>query len=404
MTEGGGRGEDPELPRPPGAVRAFWARRPRLTDGAAALAALLFGYLQSNDVGLSAPLLEQLDGPWFAITVVTAAVLLLRRRHPVPVLVTVITGDVLLVLWQQVPMWLAVGVALYTLAVARTTRAAALAAAAACAAVTVAALVVQAPVGIPVLYAVSALIALLAGANVGNRRRYLAAVVNRAHQLARERDQQAQIAAAAERSRIARELHDIVAHSLTVVVRLSDGAVAVGATDPALAQNAVQQIGTIGRDALVDMRRLLGVLRDDGNADLAPQPTLAHLDQLLGTYRAAGLPVVVRREGDESVSTGRQLLVYRAVQEALTNALRHAHHPSEVVVSLRFTARLIDVRVTDDGTSGVATDQLGGHRGLAGLSERAALYGGTVTAGPRTGSDRGWQVHLVLPRSEEVGP
>jgi signal transduction histidine kinase len=252
----------------------------------------------------------------------------------------------------------------------------------------------------------SLVFALLIGSNIGNRRRYLAALIDRAAQLARERDQQGLLATAAERSRIAREMHDVVAHSLSVMVRLSDGADAVFEKDPARSREAVRQIGEVGRDSLRDMRRLLGVLRTEEGEEVAalgPQPTLDELDRLIETYRATGLPVAVQQLGDPPSDTGLQVAVYRTVQESLTNALRYAREPSRVLVQLDYRSGIV-VEVTDDGLFLGPVASVGTGRGLVGLRERAALFGGTAEAGPRlnpeTGQDGGgWRVRVTLPHT-----
>ena len=170
----------------------------------------------------------------------------------------------------------------------------------------------------------------------------------------------------------------------------------------------------MGRDSLRDMRRLLGVLRDgtEGGADAAaptaPQPTLDELDDLVETYRAAGLPVVVRRSGTPPTSDAVQVVVYRAVQEALTNSLRYAVRPSRVLVSLAYGGQAeadVVVEVTDDGAVGaIPAESVGTERGLVGLRERAALFDGTLQAGRRLDGP-GWRVRLVLPgAAEAAGP
>jgi signal transduction histidine kinase len=235
--------------------------------------------------------------------------------------------------------------------------------------------------------------AVVLGLNVRTRRAYLASLEERAAQLERERDQQGQLAAAAERARIAREMHDIVAHNLSVMVALADGAGFMAPSDPARSAGAMEQVSRTGRHALGEMRRLLGVLRADGEAALAPQPGLADLDVLLEQVRAAGLPVTFETTGAPvALGSGAELTVYRLVQEALTNSLKHAGAGAAATVRLRYEEGGIDVEVTDDGR-GRALVSAGG-QGLSGMRERAAVYGGEVDAGPApTG---GWRVHVRL--------
>jgi signal transduction histidine kinase len=236
--------------------------------------------------------------------------------------------------------------------------------------------------------------AVVLGVNVRTRRAYLAALEERAAQLERERDQQGLLAAAAERARIAREMHDIVAHNLSVMVALADGAGFMAGTDPPRSAGAMEQVSKTGRHALGEMRRLLGVLRDDGEAALAPQPGLADLDALLEQVRAAGLRVTLETSGAPvALGSGAELTVYRLVQEALTNTLKHAGAGTQATVRLHYEDDAIDVEVIDEG-HGRAHVAPGAGQGLAGMRERAAVYGGAVDAGPA--AHGGWRVHTRL--------
>jgi signal transduction histidine kinase len=235
--------------------------------------------------------------------------------------------------------------------------------------------------------------AVVLGVNVRTRRAYLASLEERAAQLERERDQQAQLAAAAERARIAREMHDIVAHNLSVMVALADGAGFMAESDPQRSAGAMEQVSRTGRNALGEMRRLLGVLRADGEVALAPQPGLADLDELLERVRAAGLRVTLETSGTPiALGSGAELTVYRLVQEALTNTLKHAGPEARATVRLRYEPDGIDVEVTDDGRDHARVSA--GGQGLSGMRERAAVYGGSIDAGPRAGG--GWRVHTRL--------
>jgi signal transduction histidine kinase len=243
----------------------------------------------------------------------------------------------------------------------------------------------------------------LLGVTVGTRRAYLGELEERARRLERERDQQAQLAAATERARIAREMHDIVAHNLAVMIALADGAAFTATVAPDRAADAMQKVSGTGRQALAEMRRLLGLLHDgeppQGPSELTPQPGLDDLDELVDQVRAAGVRVELTREGTAGVwGPGAGLAVYRIVQEALTNTLKHAGPQASAQVRLRYTTAEVDLEVTDDGggrpaqpaTSGMAAL---GH-GLAGMIERAASYGGQVEAGPCPGT--GWRVRARL--------
>ncbi|TLS40649.1 sensor histidine kinase [Streptomyces montanus] len=235
------------------------------------------------------------------------------------------------------------------------------------------------------------------GIAVRTRQEYLASLVERARQLEVERDQQAQLAAAAERTRIAREMHDIIGHNLSVITGLADGGSYAAAKSPERAAQALEAIGTTSRQALAELRRLLEVLREQApTAELTPQPSLTDLDQLIAGVRSAGLPVRLKVHGRAApVPAGTQLTVYRVIQEALTNTLKHAGPGATSQVSISYEeGGAVTVTVTDTGRGGPAPDGSPG-RGLTGMRERTALYGGTLEAGPLpTG---GWRIHLHLP-------
>jgi signal transduction histidine kinase len=245
---------------------------------------------------------------------------------------------------------------------------------------------------------------LLLGVSVRHRRSSLSALTERAAQLERERDQQAAISAAAERTRIAREMHDVVAHSVSVMVTLSDGAALKQATEPDRATLAMRQVSATGRQALDEMRRLLGVLRtDDTPGSRQPQPGMAQLDGLFDQVRATGLSAGLTVTGTPApLPPGAELTVYRIVQEALTNTLKHAADPTRVSVTIACRPGSVTVEVQDDGGPGHvrAAPRTAGH-GLTGMRERAAVYGGTVSAGP--GPAGGWQVRVHLPMPDGPG-
>ncbi|ARU50543.1 signal transduction histidine kinase [Cellulosimicrobium cellulans] len=285
-----------------------------------------------------------------------------------------------------------------------------------------------------------------------SRRETIAALVDRAERLEVERDQQAQIATAAERARIAREMHDIVAHSLSIVIAQADGGRYAAAHDPDAATRALATVSETGRTALADMRRLLGVLRSEpprvvvppgsgvgpsGTLTLpsgrgpagtppsgspygpaapghpasatgataalerAPQPDTADLETLVAQVRDSGMRVSFVRVGQaRPLPPGAGLTVYRVCQEALTNVLKHAGPDPEVTVVVRWGAATLDLEVEDDGRGASASaaarqDARPGGYGVLGMRERAALFGGSVQVGPRAGG--GFRVHLRIP-------
>ncbi|MFE1346898.1 sensor histidine kinase [Streptomyces sp. NPDC058757] len=239
----------------------------------------------------------------------------------------------------------------------------------------------------------------LAGITVRSRRDHTASLVERARRLEVERDQEVRLAAAAERARIAREMHDIIGHNLSVITGLADGGRYAAAKSPERAAQALDAIGTTSRQALDELRRLLGVLSapDDAPAAArAPQPTLEDLGSLLAGVREAGLPVVSDLPAPlPPLPPGAQLTVYRVVQESLTNTLKHAGPGATATVRLVAEEDAVRVTVTDTGTPSAAVPA-GQGQGLAGMRERAALYDGTLDCGPLP-SGAGWQVRLRIP-------
>jgi signal transduction histidine kinase len=240
------------------------------------------------------------------------------------------------------------------------------------------------------------------GVNVRHRQALLASLRDRAARLEAERDQQGQLAAAAERSRIAREMHDIVAHNLSVMIALADGATYAVQDDPDEAEVAMRSASRTGREALTEMRRLLGVLRADEPAgDRTPLPGIGQVDALVEQVRAAGVPTTLTIAGEppEHVAGGLQLAAYRIVQEALTNTLKHGGAGVEAYVDVRWIGPRLHLRITNTGLPGPALAAEGG--GLRGMRERAAVYGGAATAGPLP--EGGWRVVAEL-RQHDPAP
>ncbi len=213
------------------------------------------------------------------------------------------------------------------------------------------------------------------------------------------------LAASDERARIAREMHDIVAHTLTVVVAQADGARFAAKKDRTAPARALETIGEVGRAALTEMRGLLGVLRDtDPETDLGPQPSLDDVPALVASVREGGLEVSYVTTGTpRPLPIGAGLAVYRVVQEALTNVLKHAGPKVTAYVQLRWLADAVEVTVSDDGRGAAAGHGSGG-TGIEGMRERATIFGGTLSAGPKRGGGYAVRARLPLtPRNGEAG-
>lgn len=234
------------------------------------------------------------------------------------------------------------------------------------------------------------------------RRDQLNALRDRARRLEIERDQRTRLATATERARVAREMHDIVGHSLSVIITLADGGAYAAEHDPKRGKQALLLIGETGRRSLAELRRILGVLRQqDDETELRPQPGIADIDPLCARIRDAGTDVEYHTSGDvATLDQGVQLAAYRITQEALTNALRHAGPRTRIRLALRADDDRLRITVRDSGRAdgagpppdGPDPDEPG--HGLIGMRERAALFGGTVVAGP--GADGGWTVEADL--------
>ncbi len=392
-------------------MRSFygWLRgHPLVVDSMLALvpAALSLIAVGSRRVPLAAAVL---------FVLATSAPVALRRRYPVGAFAAVVAigGPAVLALGSPFGPDLAIVILLYTVAAYRPRRVSVVALAAFLAGALVTILMWTPahvdslfPIaGVAAIFAGPALLAWLLGDSMQWRRGYYRGLEERAARLEHERDAQAQIAVAAERARIARELHDVVAHHVSVMVVQADGAAYALETSPERTRQALAAISGTGRQALTEMRRLLGILRsaDDG-AELAPQPGVEQLAGLLEQARAAGLPVSFAVEGVPRVlPPGPALAAYRVVQESLTNARKHGGPTVTAAVTLRFCDDQLVIKVTDDGRrpalAGAGRGDGRGH-GLIGMRERVEVHGGAVTAGPCPG---GWRVTATLPVPAEPG-
>jgi signal transduction histidine kinase len=374
-------------------TRRSWA----FDIGCAAIAfAASLGHFSFGQTGhpASLPLAASLG-----VAALTALALPLRRVWPGPVFGYTLLAAAILAVWPThgALFPVALAIALYTVA-ATMRRADALVAAVLVAGVVVAVVGHDGTRdwGLAVSDAAGfAAAVLIVGLYVSTRRAYLAELRDRAGRLERERDQNSTLAAALERARIAREMHDSVAHHLTVIVALSDGALAAVARAPAEASEAIRDVSRTAREALAETRRLFGVLRAGSGPELwQPLPGLADLDGLLGTVRAAGLPVRLERGGSAGdLPADLQLAVFRLVQEALTNTMKHGGPGASATVRLQLTPAEVCVEIDDDG-AGNAGEAGAPGGGLTGMRERVSAYGGELDCGPR--QPQGWRVTARL--------
>jgi signal transduction histidine kinase len=339
--------------------------------------------------------------PSLALAVVAGGALVLRRRAPVAVLATILAAGVAIVALGDDPSGLSMLIALYTTAAYCELRVslAALVLTAATAA-TLSAVTVDAP-GRQTSATFGAIIAAALtigawalGAYAQTRRRYLRELQERAASAEREREQLARIAVHEERASIARELHDIVAHSVSVMLLGVRGARDVLRSAPDAAEETLARVERSGEQSLAELRRILALLREpEQTAQSHPQPSLAELNELVAGYREAGLPVRLEVIGEPTpLAIGVELSVYRIVQEALTNTLKHTD-PSNVTVTLAFRDSRLELEVVDDGTPTLGVLTPG--QGLVGMRERVALLGGQLETGQRQGG--GFRVAAQLP-------
>ncbi|WTU85944.1 histidine kinase [Streptomyces sp. NBC_00048] len=337
-----------------------------------------------------------------ALTAALALPLVWRRRAPLAVFAAVVAAA--FVQWLadvQLPGDIALLVALYT-AAAHTGRRGTLLAAAVVEGGAVLACLRWAPNGAfltPfVTLSATVVAAAVLGVNVRTGRAYLAAVQERAERLALHQEQQALLAVAEERARITREMHDIITHNLSVMVALTDAAVYAQHRSPDRATAAMLQISETGRQALTDMRRSLGVLRaDEPDAERHPLPGIAQLEALADQMAAAGLPTGLEvRGGYAHVAATAQLTVYRLVQEALTNTLKHTPAGTRATVLVECSAESVGVEVTDSGPRPALPAAAPSGHGIPGMRERAAAYGGTLRAGPLPSGGWGVRTRLLL--------
>lgn len=356
---------------------------PHLLDAGLALAFTVWALVQPGALG---------DPPRTLVLVAMTAALAWRRRAPVAVLTVEVAGVALLPSRLDLPEGLAFLIATYSAALYSDRR------------VVVAALALAAAafffafggrVDIPRALVPFALVApaWLAGTAMRNREQRAEAWAQRADRLQQDRD----AALREERARIARELHDVVTHSVSVMVLQSGAARQIMTRDEPRSRALLESVEASGRSALEELRRLLGLLSDqDGAAPLSPQPHVTEIPALVEQVRQTGLRVELSVEGrPRALSGGMTVAAYRIVQEALTNVLKHGDGaPARVM--LRWSDAALELVIVDDGPPAAADEyQAPAGRGIAGMRERAAMYGGTLEAHPAP--DRGYLVHARIP-------
>lgn len=362
-----------------------WIRRhPRLVDAFVVLALAVF-YLVAGK-----KLHRWTDG--LSIAVVEIVPLLARRRFPLPVLAVVTAATLVEVaVYGSAIVPLAAAVAVYTVAANLDRRTSLLASATSGAALLLLA-AARDGYGAFVEIALPFGVAWVVGDSAGTRRAYLSELELRAERLEREQQAEAARAVAEEQARIARDLHDVIAHNVSVmVVHAAAGRTAFNER-PQRALEALETIESTGRSALGELRRLLGAVRD-GDPDYEPQPELSRLPALIDQVRGSGLEVVLHVEGTPTpLPAALDLSAYRVVQEALTNTLKHAR-ASHVDVHLHYRVDQLEIEVRDNGTGD--GNAAGGGSGLIGMRERVAAVGGTLSTGATPGG--GYQVRASVP-------
>jgi signal transduction histidine kinase len=391
----------------------LWLRKhPSVGDWilAATCAALfvptLFLTLPYEQAGL---IVREPDLPGVLLTLLTCAPLAWRRRYPVAVLIAIALPTVVLAALNYAGLYgLTLLIGTYTVAAYDSRRRAVAALGIAIFSAMLGVALSDQVVGITSYVSNLALLtaAWAFGRSIAFRRAYTAQLEERAARLEAERDADLRAVVAEERARIARELHDVVAHHVSVMTVQAAAAQRTMARDLSGAQEAMAAVEATGRDALMEMRRMVGVLRGDESQDrdidsaLAPQPGIADIPTLVDELQRAGLHVEADLEDPpQSVGAGVDLTVYRIVQEALTNTLKHAG-PTRARVVVRYSGGCLDLLVEDHGR-GIATilaqdqDQVRQGHGLPGMRERISLYGGRLYAGPRGGG--GYAVRARIP-------
>ena len=390
-------------PEAPSLGRRLRDLDPRITDPAIAAVLLTVGLVSMAGSSVDQTHPTALNPLAYVLAVAGFGVLALRTRAPLATMAVSLTATVAYSTIQYPENGLPIAgmIALYTVA-SRTPRKQSLIAVGVVA-VAIVGLTIEGAQGLDVTGAISNLavfgIAYATGRYVQVRRAYTEQLELRATEADERRRRDAERAVAEERLRIARELHDVVAHAMSVVAVQSGIAAHVIDQRPDQARSMLETINSTSRDALDEMRRLLGVLRAEDeapSAELAPAPSLDDLDSLVGSLDGTGITVQVTVEGDRvPLSSGVDLAAFRITQEGLTNVVKHAG-PAHAEVQIRYGADDLEIEICDDGR-GAASDlgSIGGGHGLVGMRERVELYGGSLSTGPRSGG--GFRVVARLP-------
>ncbi|MFF9203283.1 sensor histidine kinase [Streptomyces sp. NPDC014986] len=389
----------------------FLRRHPAWVDGFWAV--VLFGISVMGGANLEEARGTELPALVVPVTLLLSLVVALRRRMPERMLVlAVVVGAAQLIAdVATLPADFALLVIVYTVAATGARWASRLALTAGLCAAPLAQLRwpsqetgVAGNIALMILQSVPFALAWVLGDSIRTRRAYFAQLEERAARLEKEREAQAKVAVAAERARIARELHDVVAHNVSVMVVQADGAAYVLDAAPDQAKKALETISSTGRQALAEMRRLLGVLRTGEHqegGEYVPQPDVRQIEDLVEQCRSSGLPVDFRVEGTpRPLPSGLELTAYRIVQEALTNTRKHGGPDVGASVRLVYFDDGLGLLVEDDGKG--APHELyeeggfdGQGHGLIGMRERVGMVGGTLDAGPRPGG--GFRISVLLP-------
>ncbi len=384
-----------------GGVRAPWRPGPRLRR--------LLDVVPVGLLAMAVALVAVQSGDrwWLLLGLAQTVPLFWRRSHSGTVYAVVVGASALQAIVVDIPMvsQLAYPVALYNLARHRGPVVGALGLAVGLAGAVVASVVwvegYRSPYGerlwsdyVPYAFTVGAIVVVAWALGTLSRVReaYVAAILEQGERRVVEAEQRVLLAAGSERARIAREMHDVVAHGLSVIVVQADGARYAAAQDPDVAVRTLETVAATGRASLADMRRLLGLLRTGEEAERAPQPGLRDLADLIDLARQSGTRVTAQLPpADVVLPEGDGLTVYRIVQEALTNVRKHAGPDASVAITVH-VGHEVDVTVSDTGAGGRPLVPGGDERGLGllGMGERVAVHGGELTAGP--GVDGGWVV------------